>query len=135
MRIKLNEHGRSMVEILGVLAIIGILSIGGIASYQYAYSSYQAGQIQDVIGNEGWVWSDGTIDYFDKEKLYQMYLDAIANGDLPEGITWEEFLSWFGDQGDRYAFPIPSGVWFMCFLALGYGLYIAYRRKQKVVNS
>ncbi|MBQ6854468.1 MAG: hypothetical protein IJO11_03385, partial [Alphaproteobacteria bacterium] len=50
MRIKLNEHGRSMVEILGVLVIIGILSIGGMAGYQYAYSSYQAGQIQDVIG-------------------------------------------------------------------------------------
>jgi len=50
MRIKLNEQGRSMVEILGVLAIVGILSIGGIAGYQYAYSSYQAGQIQDVIG-------------------------------------------------------------------------------------
>ena len=50
MRIKLNEHGRSMIEILGVLAIIGILSIGGMAGYQYAYSSYQAGQIQDVIG-------------------------------------------------------------------------------------
>lgn len=91
--------------------------------------------VQDIIGNEGWVWTDGTIDYFDKAKLYQMYLDAIANGDLPEGITWEEFLSWFGDQSNRYAFPIPSGVWFMCFLALGYGLYIAYRRKQKVVNS
>ena len=91
--------------------------------------------IQDIIGNDGWVWTDGTIDYFDKAKLYQMYLDAIANGDLPEGITWEEFLSWFGDQSDRYAFPIPSGIWFMCILALGYGLYIAYRRKQKVVNS
>lgn len=93
--------------------------------------------VQDIIGNEkdGWVWNDGTIDYFDKAKLYQMYLAAIANGDLPEGISWEEFLSWFGDQSDRYAFPIPSGVWFMCFLALGYGLYIAYRRKQKVVNS
>ncbi len=93
--------------------------------------------VQDIIGNEndGWVWTDGTIDYFDKAKLYQMYLAAIANGDLPEGITWEEFLSWFGDQSDRYAFPVPSGVWFMCFLALGYGLYIAYRRKQKVVNS
>ena len=91
--------------------------------------------VQDIIGNDGWVWTDGTIDYFDKAKLYQMYQEAIANGDLPEGITWEEFLSWFGDQSDRYAFPIPSGVWFMCFLALGYGLYIAYRRKQKVVNS
>lgn len=91
--------------------------------------------VQDIIGNDGWVWTDGTIDYFDKAKLYQMYLAAIANGDLPEGVTWEMFLSWFSNQSDRYAFPVPSGVWFMCFLALGYGLYIAYRRKQKVVNS
>ena len=28
-----NESGRSMVEMLGVLAIIGVLSIGGIAGY------------------------------------------------------------------------------------------------------
>ena len=38
MQIKFNEHGRSMVEILGVLVIIGILSIGGMAGYEYAYS-------------------------------------------------------------------------------------------------
>lgn len=87
--------------------------------------------VQDIIGKPGWVWTDGTIDYFDKAKLYQMYLDAIANGDLPEGITWEEFLSWFGDQSDRYAFPIPSGVWFMSLLALGYALMI-YLKKRKL---
>jgi hypothetical protein len=91
--------------------------------------------VQGIINNDGWVSNDGTIDYFDKAKLYQMYQEAIANGNLPEGVTWEMFLSWFSNQSDRYAFPIPSGVWFMCFLALGYGLYIAYRRKQKVVNS
>ena len=28
------ESGRSMVEMLGVLAIIGVLSIGGIAGYK-----------------------------------------------------------------------------------------------------
>lgn len=83
----------------------------------------------------GWLYEDGDIDYFDKQILEDLYKNAIANGELPEGISWEMFLSWFGNQSDRYAFPIPSGVWFMCFLALGYGLYIAYRRKQKVVNS
>ncbi len=31
-----NQNGRSMVEMLGVLAIIGVLSIGGIAGYRYA---------------------------------------------------------------------------------------------------
>lgn len=91
--------------------------------------------IQGLINEYGWLYSDGEIDYFDKQILENLYKNAIANGELPEGVSWEMFLSWFGNQSDRYAFPIPSGVWFMCILALGYGLYIAYRKKQKVVNS
>ncbi|MBS6473139.1 MAG: hypothetical protein KH347_02690 [Acetobacter sp.] len=31
-----NESGRSMIEMLGVLAIIGVLSVGGIAGYSQA---------------------------------------------------------------------------------------------------
>ena len=38
----INECGRSMVEILGVLAIIGVLSIGGIQGYTYAMNKNQA---------------------------------------------------------------------------------------------
>ena len=92
--------------------------------------------VQDLIGNSDyWSYNIDGIDYFDYEKLRELYNEAIANGQLPSGVSWEQFLSWFGAQSDRYAFPIPNGVWFMCFLALGYGLYIAYRRKQKVVNS
>ena len=91
--------------------------------------------IQGLINEYGWLYSDGEIDYFDKQILENLYKNAIANGQLPSGVSWEQFLSWFGAQSDRYAFPIPSGVWFMCFLALGYGLYIAYRKKQKEVNS
>lgn len=91
--------------------------------------------IQSLIGNKGWNYEIDGIDYFDYNTLHQMYEEAIENGDLPAGTTWEQFLSWFGLQSNRYAFPIPSGIWFMCILALGYGLYIAYRRKQKVVNS
>ncbi len=37
-----NESGRSMVEMLGVLAIIGVLSIGGIAGYTLSMNRYQA---------------------------------------------------------------------------------------------
>ena len=36
------ETGRSMVEILGVLAVIGVLSIGGIYGYAYAMKKYTA---------------------------------------------------------------------------------------------
>ena len=40
-----NESGRSMVEMLGVLAIIGVLSIGGIAGYTMAMNRYRANEI------------------------------------------------------------------------------------------
>ena len=43
--LKQLEYGRSMVEILGVLAIIGVLSIGGIQGYKYAMDKHRANDI------------------------------------------------------------------------------------------
>ena len=44
-----TESGRSMVEMLGTLAIIGVLSIGGIAGYSYGMDKYRANQtINDI---------------------------------------------------------------------------------------
>lgn len=40
-----KEFGRSMVEMLGVLAIIGVLSIGGIAGYRYAMTQHKLNQL------------------------------------------------------------------------------------------
>ena len=45
---KKNESGRSMVEMLGVLAIIGVLSIGGIAGYTLSMNRYRANAIVDA---------------------------------------------------------------------------------------
>jgi len=42
------ESGRSMVEMLGVLAIIGVLSIGGIAGYTLAMNRYRANELLDA---------------------------------------------------------------------------------------
>ena len=44
-----NESGRSMVEMLGVLAIIGVLSIGGIAGYTMAMNRYRANEVIDSV--------------------------------------------------------------------------------------
>lgn len=50
-----NESGRSMVEMLGVLAIIGVLSVGGIAGYSMAMSKFKItktiDQVQTIITN------------------------------------------------------------------------------------
>ena len=39
------QSGRSMMEMLGVLAVIGVLSIGGIAGYSYGMDKYRANTI------------------------------------------------------------------------------------------
>ena len=45
MTIKQNETGRSMVEMLGVLAIMGVLTVGGVAGYRYAVDKMNANEI------------------------------------------------------------------------------------------
>ncbi len=43
-----SQSGRSMVEMLGVLAIIGVLSVGGIAGYSLSMRRHRANQIVDL---------------------------------------------------------------------------------------
>jgi len=53
--IKNEQSGRSMIEMLGVLAIIGVLSVGGIAGYSKAMHKYRINktieQITLIAGN------------------------------------------------------------------------------------
>ena len=44
-----DQRGRSMVEMLGVLAIIGVLSVGGISGYSKAMAKYKLTKAQDQI--------------------------------------------------------------------------------------
>ena len=44
-----NQNGRSMVEVLGVLAIVGVLSVGGISGYHYAMNKYRANEVLDDV--------------------------------------------------------------------------------------
>ena len=46
-----QETGRSMVEMLGVLAIIGVLSVGGIAGYSQAMSKFKVTKAMDQVQN------------------------------------------------------------------------------------
>lgn len=42
-----NENGRSMIEMLGVLAIVGVLSVGGIAGYSKAMAKFKTNKVID----------------------------------------------------------------------------------------
>ena len=44
-----EQSGRSMVEMLGVLAIIGVLSVGGIAGYSKAMAKYRTNKTIDQV--------------------------------------------------------------------------------------
>ena len=43
------EAGRSMIEMLGVLAIIGVLSVGGIAGYSKAMNKFKTNKVADNV--------------------------------------------------------------------------------------
>jgi len=52
---KNNEHGRSMIEMLGVLAIIGVLSLAGVSGYQKAMAKHKinktVNQMAQIVNN------------------------------------------------------------------------------------
>ncbi|MBQ6854541.1 MAG: hypothetical protein IJO11_03765, partial [Alphaproteobacteria bacterium] len=80
MQTKINELGRSMVEMLGVLAIIGVLSVAGIATYQYALTAYQAGKVQDVLGKAK------TLAQTDSRASHALEVNRFIKSALPEYV-------------------------------------------------
>lgn len=50
INIKKLEQGRSMIEMLGVLAIIGVLSVGGINGFSKAMDAHKINTIVEQIG-------------------------------------------------------------------------------------
>ena len=46
---KQMQSGRSMVEMIGVIAIMGLLSVGGIYGYRQAHNAYRATALRDIV--------------------------------------------------------------------------------------
>ena len=76
---KKNESGRSMVEMLGVLAIIGVLSIGGIAGYTLAMNRYRANEILDTAAKLAVVSMSANSK---SANLSDLGIDSLAGGTL-----------------------------------------------------
>lgn len=64
---KQNQSGRSMIEMLGVLAIIGVLSVGGIAGYSKAMMKWKINKMVE----EYTIMMVGLMDY--EETLFKTY--------------------------------------------------------------
>ena len=63
------ESGRSMVEMLGVLAIIGVLSVGGIAGYTLSMRRHRANGVADTVAKYALI-------------VYGQCQQQILNGDV-----------------------------------------------------
>lgn len=78
---QINESGRSMVEMLGVLAIIGVLSIGGIAGYVLAMHRNMANETANQITMASAILQTGQIP--DEDIRVGQYAEVIIGDDDP----------------------------------------------------
>ncbi len=94
-----NQNGRSMIEMLGVLAIIGVLSVGGIAGYSKAMMKYRinktieqitliAGNIRTFFASQGNYSGVSNTDVIKKAKLVP---DEMWNDDHLETVFGSYF--------------------------------------------
>ena len=94
-----SQSGRSMVEMLGVLAIIGVLSVGGIAGYSLSMRKHRANQIIDTASKYALVAYghcqqkviDGEVpDVYECGHREDPYFPTFSDADvgaLPAGVT------------------------------------------------
>ncbi len=74
------EFGRSMIEMLGVLAIIGVLSVGGIAGYSKAMMKYKINKMTE----EYTMLMTGLMEY--QESLFKTYSGDYDNRFLSQFV-------------------------------------------------
>ena len=105
------ENGRSMIEMLGVLAIIAVLTVGGIAGYSKALRMYksniQKNMISSIIVN--------MINIRDKLDNKSQELENItyifeAMHSIPEGLTYRNNYL-YDTEGNEFYINYGVGVW------------------------
>ena len=92
--------GRSMIEMLGVLAIVGVLSVGGIAGYSKAMSAYKLNkwiyQIREMIsGAQTLYMNQKTYGDTEGNSLLNTF---TASGIIPEGMLQDENQDMYGNR-------------------------------------
>ena len=109
------QNGRTMVEMLGVLAIVGILSIGGIAGYTLAMNKYRA----NVILNEAQkramdvatrIASGNKGEWDDESRAYFFPLDEFTDNSFFGAEFAEDALWYLDSQIEIDVYDVPSAV-------------------------
>jgi len=76
---KILQFGRSMIEMLGVLAIIGVLSIGGLLGYRRAVNNHQANVILDDANRLAFVIMENDRAYEADDFMEEELIDSVLH--------------------------------------------------------
>ena len=112
-----NENGRSMVEMLGVLAIIGVLSVGGIAGYSKAMNKFKINKTTDqvsmLVANLRTMFSaQGDYNGLDEATAVKFGVvpdDMISSGEDDDGNATVVLTNAFGGEVKIGSSPLKSG--------------------------
>lgn len=97
---KNNQSGRSMIEMLGVLAIIGVLSVGGIAGYTKAMAKYRSNKIIEQVS----MLITNIRTMYAQQQTYNNLTNAMA---IEMGVVPDDLIVVGTGQGGGIA---PTGV-------------------------
>ncbi|MCP4393294.1 MAG: type II secretion system protein [Alphaproteobacteria bacterium] len=140
---KIIQSGRSMVEMLGVLAIMGILSVGALSGYSSAMNSYRANKAIDEMHNHFY----GIWDLFADKSNYKELTTTpnVSNQILQDAGILESNLNTFGTSvyvisqnitinsvtysGFRYRYGLPTDNNSICAKILLSGWYNEFSDK------
>ena len=123
---KTNEKGRSMIEMLGVLAIIGVLSVGGIAGYSKAMAKFRANktidQVSHIVANVRILFgsqknykdlaTDSTTNVPALMYKAHVFPDEMLGGTAGDDMTWADWNNAYGGSVNLYSasrFAIENG--------------------------
>ena len=105
-----SQFGRSMIEMLGVLAIIGVLSVGGISGYTEAMRKYKMTKTIEIVRASLFRLMEinqmkhGGYEWINSVDLY------VATGLLPEEICDKDYVDAWGTTGDACQLPLGEIV-------------------------
>jgi len=112
MKAKIGQLGRSMVEMLGVLAIVGVLSVGGIAGYQKAVFKHRlnvfAQGVNFLIMN-----ALDLIPKLDKNPDTETYYSKIFQqlGLIPDGFSYLDETYILDNMGNKLLIYYSNSKW------------------------
>ena len=103
-----TDTGRSMVEMLGTLAIVGVLSIAGIAGYRYEMDKYRANETIDELNKRAFVYATQVLNNEIQSG------EPLSNGEFGDktalGYDVEANKSYYPDEFEVTLSNYPSEV-------------------------